>query len=1652
MKKKLLSVMAAALVVGLALAAGSGYSPFSPDMSAVAANLEDDGEIGVAIPIDGEGDGEGDDEGSSTASEVEYVTLKSWNFRDATAFPVDTRILRSTLTIEYDTIPSGIKLYKSTDAMWDGLVFEPAKDDNAQAWWVRSRNASQYGLAAVNQTRYFGIIDVHEGYKVTIESHAAMPLADSTMVSEIVQNASTACGQGVSYTYTIAKDGTFALYNAGVYMYQIIVEAPVLTRYVSNDWNFRDATVYPKDTRVAVASLTIEYDTIPSGVMLYKSTDAKWDGLAFQPAKNDGTQSWWVRDQKANENEKYGLGCINVTRYFAVTDLKAGSKVTVESVSAMPLADSTMVSNIEQNATTTCGYGVSYTYTMAKDGMLAFSNNWVYMYRIFVEKPVNYYETETKDFHDVSVYPEDTRVLRATLTIEYDTVPTGQMLYKSTDSIWDGLAFEPATKDDNPSWWVRNRTSKGKPAQYGLAQVNDKRYVAVIDLKAGEQVTVEAHAAMPLADSTMVSDIKQNATPAYGYGVSYTYTMAKNGMLAFYNDNVYIYSISTVRYGGQDEGVAQPTITADGADYAAKLITMEATDGATITYTLDGGEEQTYSAPFYLSKSALIAATAELNGVKSDAAYLDVTAGAVSAPTVTVINVNNLERTVVIASATAPAYLTINGDSVANNDTVKINTTTDYSVVAVYPDANVGNILSDTTTASIEAGVMVNCAGVTYAKAVDPDSLTAAQNEEAMLYYFVLKADQSSTLCTPTVKIQYTLTPLGGVASEPVIANPGDTVKNIPASTKLAAVAMAEGYANSAETHLWVKKPAELTPVWEIDFDTLAMTTLTSGNNFTCTTTTEAFANSSYTFYRIAYDAAGNMTNENFGIGAGSISSLLRYVSSSVHGYYSMCGGTRQIAFNNILAKQVIKVNAHNGQSESTSVSANENVTLDAASSSDRDYVFTATGSGVATVYLPRYWYIHKVGVYNSSEVTSDPTIKVAKCNGTRRWVGMSSITEHSDIYYRIMSEKYDSSQYIASYDTVKVAPTETADGYTRIDTIYATKVDTSLVGGDYTLYTEPFEITENTTIQAYANCMDVLSDVVTTTIEMDGQEIKLNRPVITWAGKTATFMASVDNSDVLSAPACDLYYTPAGGVETKVEDEFEIDPTQYGWMKVVAKAEGYVDSEPAWRYADARESYAEPYLSLYEASDTIPANIASMGDVEIKAGLVLDSLPATTFKPTGSIYFHVATNENYANLVSPIAINNADVESGKAAVMDGRGNVLTRNDGYTLYNLVAGTSGAPAQGSFEKNALVSEALLATDTLVRVGNITAGGNFLVKVNPALAGLDLIFKTKAASTFPIAQSTFTQPVSGWKLIANKRPVVVTTDFTVYVLNADGTAFVKSNTVAPYQTAIALDSATTAATASIVLVGHTWSFNNWSEETVKNLMAGAFENSASVSPEAGWSDVEKVKSTAPSDLSKNSCFWQVKAGEKTLTANGVEIAELKGLEFTNTADRSLAIAVNYPATSLGTYYGPQYLWLGSKNVAYFTIKNVKCGTNITIGIESHKPAEDRGVKLSVGTTELTDPDGNAVAAPKTYEKQTWAVPAGEGVVDVVVTNTNGCHLYFIDAEIGEAGGGESSIETINVEEGANSVYDLQGRKVQNVTNGQIFIINGRPAIVR
>ena len=214
---------------------------------------------------------------------------------------------------------------------------------------------------------------------------------------------------------------------------------------------------------------------------------------------------------------------------------------------------------------------------------------------------------------------------------------------------------------------------------------------------------------------------------------------------------------------------------------------------------------------------------------------------------------------------------------------------------------------------------------------------------------------------------------------------------------------------------------------------------------------------------------------------------------------------------------------------------------------------------------------------------------------------------------------------------------------------------------------------------------------------------------------------------------------------------------------------------------------------------------------------------------------------------------------------------------------------------------------------------------------------------------------------------------------------------------------------------VEITHTWDFTKWSEATVTNLKADA-----AASKLEGWSDVEKKADAEadvePTEASKDNCFWATVTPDENgeLSANDVVIEELKGLAFNSTYStaRSLAIAVNYPV-ALSTYAGPAYLWLGGggKDVDCFVIKNVKAGTQIKMGVESHKTSDARGVQLFVEGAEgargakLTAPDGSDVAVPSVYEEQTWAVPGEDGVCNIIVYNTKGCHIYFIDAEIGE-----------------------------------------------
>ncbi len=246
---------------------------------------------------------------------------------------------------------------------------------------------------------------------------------------------------------------------------------------------------------------------------------------------------------------------------------------------------------------------------------------------------------------------------------------------------------------------------------------------------------------------------------------------------------------------------------------------------------------------------------------------------------------------------------------------------------------------------------------------------------------------------------------------------------------------------------------------------------------------------------------------------------------------------------------------------------------------------------------------------------------------------------------------------------------------------------------------------------------------------------------------------------------------------------------------------------------------------------------------------------------------------------------------------------------------------------------------------------------------------------------------------------------------------------------------------------------WDFTVWSEATIANLKAEAAkvtveddatkaETTKATDNGALWSDHEKATQCTTYAASKDNCFWCIATpdADGSLSANGVVIAELKGLKFNSTYStaRSLAIAVNYPSTSLGTYAGPAYLWLGGKEKLCFTIPEVAAGSTITIEAESHNPENARGVQLKQGSTQIGDD-----FKPTTKDSYSWTV---ETAGDVDVYNTNGCHIYKL---IVSATTGISNVQTRTADNGA--IFNLAGQKVGAGFKG-IAIINGKKVVLK
>ena len=214
---------------------------------------------------------------------------------------------------------------------------------------------------------------------------------------------------------------------------------------------------------------------------------------------------------------------------------------------------------------------------------------------------------------------------------------------------------------------------------------------------------------------------------------------------------------------------------------------------------------------------------------------------------------------------------------------------------------------------------------------------------------------------------------------------------------------------------------------------------------------------------------------------------------------------------------------------------------------------------------------------------------------------------------------------------------------------------------------------------------------------------------------------------------------------------------------------------------------------------------------------------------------------------------------------------------------------------------------------------------------------------------------------------------------------------------------------------------WDFTNWSEAT-----------KTQVTTATDWSNDEKGDASNIY-IQGDEIRWNVTTtldANEDLTAGGSAIAELKGLRHTGLAARSYAIAFDYQTTldknAWGPFNGPSYLWvMGS--ASSITVPNVKAGSTFKIGVESHNPANARGFKVTVNGTEV-----GTTNTTMAYQEYEYTIPGEDEFVDVVLTATKGCHLYFIEAEVKD----ENYVDK-NPKLGAPSISLKNGAKVNPKT---------------
>ncbi len=183
---------------------------------------------------------------------------------------------------------------------------------------------------------------------------------------------------------------------------------------------------------------------------------------------------------------------------------------------------------------------------------------------------------------------------------------------------------------------------------------------------------------------------------------------------------------------------------------------------------------------------------------------------------------------------------------------------------------------------------------------------------------------------------------------------------------------------------------------------------------------------------------------------------------------------------------------------------------------------------------------------------------------------------------------------------------------------------------------------------------------------------------------------------------------------------------------------------------------------------------------------------------------------------------------------------------------------------------------------------------------------------------------------------------------------------------------------------------WDFTKWSGSTVSQV--------------CGAEDWTKDESASKKYITGDEIRWVLTPtfdADGNLMAGGSIIEEFEGLRHTGVDPYELAMAFNYGTTTDGNNWGPfaspSYLWVCGNSTS-IVVPEVKAGSVMKLGVESHNPGNARGFKLTVNGEEI------AAQTTKEYAEFEYIIPeAATEYVEVSIIATKGCHLYFIEAEV-------------------------------------------------